>query len=533
MSKVVFNHSDRESNVRLVAFDKGDDQRIDVMQRLSDGTIGLGATLQPSGVAFRWNVAGGPQPDAMSVVGSFNDWDPLADPMQRDRDGTWFGWVAGAKPGDAYRYRMTSGRRSTQFIDPRAQRVCLSSGVAFIPDRRRRWKSPRFQTPPLSQLLIVEVDHRETCCSEDCRDVPSLNKLTEDLKRYASMGANAICLSPQSACQALPFAIDDLDGGPAAFGRLVDRAHQLSLAVFVALKTPDLAFQSRSGSRQHSWTSGDLIHASKQIRDHALMWFDDYRVDGICISVEETLRSIRLDGGNHLGTQTDFFSWLNREVKGKHPQAVTIATDTAGDCYATKSDFEGGEGFSCQTDPMVNLADLHAIKDSINFGFNNDVFQRVMKAFRRIEKANQLAWWMTAPGIPMLFNPSPETSGLIGKLARLRAGGDGTTIGLRGQIVDVYHCDPTSQVIVMRRSESGGPGDDVIVVLNFSDQAMRGYSVGMPDAGLWQVRLSSEDANGNAANDPVVAIDQRRDHQMASATVDVPAGGFLILSKDP
>lgn len=523
----------RESNVRLVAFDRGHDQRIEVMQRLTGGMIGLGATPQPSGVAFRWAPVDEVQPDAMFVVGSFNHWNPTSNPMQRDRDGTWFGWVENASPGDAYRYRMENGGRASQFIDPRAQHVCLSGGCAIVADRRYRWNASCVRPTSLSQLVIIELDHRSGLCQKNTNGLTPLDAITRTLTRRAELGATAICLTPQSACPAVPFAIEKIDGGPASLKRLVDRAHELSLSVFVTVKTPGVG-----KAVQPSWTSGDLIHASKRVRDQALMWFDEYHVDGICLSIQEALRAIHLDGGNHMGTRRDFFSWLNREIKNKHPDAITIATDASGDGFVTKPDVEGGKGFSCQIDdsasqPSGFTTDVTAIRDSINHGYNNDVFERVIRSPHAIHRPNRLALMMTAPGVPMLADRADDgladdrLTDLLRGLARLR-GSDDMTKGLRGQIVDVFHCDPETNIIAMRRSESGGPGDDVVVVMNFSDTARRDYSIGMPDAGAWKVRLCNDDQYPAQ----IIATDDRRDHQIASATLDVPAGGFVILSKD-
>lgn len=554
----------RESNVRLVAFDRGHHQRIEVMQRLTGGMIGLGATPQPIGVAFRWAPVGDFQPDAMFIVGSFNDWNPTSHPMQRDRDGTWFGWIETAAVGDAYRCRIESNGRAMQFIDPRAQHVCLDQGSGFVVDRRYRRRRGGIGPIPLSELIMVQLDHRSPKFPNRSPLHSPLDCVTRSLPRWLDLGANAICLSPQSVCPAVPFAIENVDGGPESFRRLVDRAHELSLAVLVTVTSPIAShgiLGSMTGPQEGQLspgglgrTSGDLIQASKRIRDHALMWFDEYQVDGICLSIPQTLRSIHLDRGNHLGTRRDFFSWLNREIKNRHPDAITIAMDASGDDFVTKPDVEGGKGFSCQIDAgdshvSAFSTDVAAIKESINHGYNNDAFQRVIQGPHVIDCPARLAWLMTSPGAPMLAgHHDRDLTESIERLVRLRRRGQ-TTRGLRGQIVDVFHCDRETKIIAMRRSESGGPGDDVVVVMNFSDIARRGYPIGMPVAGAWKVRLSSGLPDGGAvasqnknpaetfspetlAAHKVIATSQRRDHQIASAAVDIPAGGFVILSQD-
>lgn len=51
------------------------------------------------------------------------------------------------------------------------------------------------------------------------------------------------------------------------------------------------------------------------------------------------------------------------------------------------------------------------------------------------------------------------------------------------------------KVIAFHRWENGGSGDDVIVVVNLSNQAYDRYSIGFPQGGMWRVRFNS-DSNG-------------------------------------
>jgi 1,4-alpha-glucan branching enzyme len=38
----------------------------------------------------------------------------------------------------------------------------------------------------------------------------------------------------------------------------------------------------------------------------------------------------------------------------------------------------------------------------------------------------------------------------------------------------------------------GGPGDDVVIVANFSSRAYDSYNVGLPRAGTWYLRFNSD-----------------------------------------
>jgi 1,4-alpha-glucan branching enzyme len=47
-------------------------------------------------------------------------------------------------------------------------------------------------------------------------------------------------------------------------------------------------------------------------------------------------------------------------------------------------------------------------------------------------------------------------------------------------------------VIAYHRWQDGGPGDDVVVVVNFGYKSFPSYSLGFPREGLWWVRFNSD-----------------------------------------
>ena len=124
---------------------------------------------------------------------------------------------------------------------------------------------------------------------------------------------------------------------------------------------------------------------------------------------------------------------------------------------------------------------------------------------------------LTSPGIPMLFqgqeflewasfpngeaDPQPVDWRLKDKFAgirtlyrdliHLRRNWFDTTRGLRG--ADVYVLPVFGDnVLAYHRWEAGGPGDDVVVVCNFSHVSYPGYAVGFPRGGMWRVRFNSD-----------------------------------------
>ncbi len=120
----------------------------------------------------------------------------------------------------------------------------------------------------------------------------------------------------------------------------------------------------------------------------------------------------------------------------------------------------------------------------------------------------------TSPGIPMIFqgqemlewtqftgtsrmdwNKVDRFRGIVNlyrDLIQLRRNWFNNTRGLRGHHTNVFHINPADKVIAFHRWQSGGPGDDVVVVLNFGNRAYSSYSLGFPRLGTWHVRFNSD-----------------------------------------
>ena len=77
-------------------------------------------------------------------------------------------------------------------------------------------------------------------------------------------------------------------------------------------------------------------------------------------------------------------------------------------------------------------------------------------------------------------------------LARLRRNWFNHTRGLRGRHVNVHQVNRADKVIAFHRWDQGGPGDDVVVLLNFAQRGYDAYRIGLPRSGRWRVRLNSD-----------------------------------------
>jgi 1,4-alpha-glucan branching enzyme len=124
---------------------------------------------------------------------------------------------------------------------------------------------------------------------------------------------------------------------------------------------------------------------------------------------------------------------------------------------------------------------------------------------------------LTSPGIPMIFQgqemletrafgfntptnmnfsraDDPNFKGIVQMyhdLIALRLNVKGTTAGLTGNSLHVFHVDNGNKTLAYQRWQNGGPGDDVVVVANFSNSPQSNLNIGFPRGGLWHVVFNS------------------------------------------
>ena len=131
-------------------------------------------------------------------------------------------------------------------------------------------------------------------------------------------------------------------------------------------------------------------------------------------------------------------------------------------------------------------------------------------------------------------------------LSRLRLNLTGVTQGLRGGNLAIVHIHPSPElpIIVIHRWDKGGPRDDVIVVMNFSDASFKkeGYWINYPRGGIWKVRLCSEAKKYSFEEKPkgtkvqeftVTELDEnRQDGYIFAGKLFLKKYSMLILSQD-
>ena len=152
------------------------------------------------------------------------------------------------------------------------------------------------------------------------------------------------------------------------------------------------------------------------IRDNALMWVEEYHVDGLRMDMTLYVRSVRADGEPNLPDGWSLLQWVNGEIREKHPNTLTIAEDLQKSEWLTKT-VGGGRGRIRQpvgrpVRPPDSGGGHHPRRrppqhgerwrQAIAHKYNGDAFQRVIYSESHDEVANGRARVVheIAPGRP-------------------------------------------------------------------------------------------------------------------------------------
>ena len=334
------------------------------------------------------------------------------------------------------------------------------------------------------------------------------------------------------------------------------------------------------------------------VSDNVHHWLGDCRVDGLRLDATAYMHAAG-PLGRPIADGWNLLRRLNDEVDARYPWKMVIAEDLQGNPAVTRPTGHGGAGCDAQWDarfvhpvrgvletPHDGDRDLDAIVGALVAADDGDPFRRVIyteshdevsvkNGKRRVPDAiwpgNATGWHarkrallgsalvLTAPGIPMIFQGQefleheawhddrpmnwrrlegrPGPVAFHSDLIALRRNRFGTTRGLRGRHVNPFHTNRGDKVIAFHRWHGGGPGDDVVVVLNFSQRLFPRYELGMPRAGRWRVRFNGDfsgygDGFGAVSVLDTVARGPGRDGMPAACSLAVPPYGATVLSQD-
>ncbi len=554
---------------------------------LSSTHPGMGAIPHDGGATFRvW----APNARQVAVTGDFSNWDGDAKiRLARDsaRSGTWSTFVPGAGAGAHYRFLIRAGGPYKSLIDPVARQVSDSNGNGVVFDPvSLDWGCGDFQMPGWDDLVTYEV-HIPTFAADGWR-AGTFDTAIERLDHLAWLGVNAVEVMPPFAFSGPVswgynpshlFAIEPSYGGPHAFARFVRAAHERGIAVILDvvynhLGPGDLHLWRLDGGRHRRYGGSyfyndrraltpwgatrpnyDRKHVRNFLRDSAVMWLEDFRVDGLRFDATQYIRSrhgnvgdprTRIPGGAR------FLASMTADLRSRQPWKILIAEDMQSDPTLIRPGEDGGLGFHSQWDagfvhpvraaleaPRDDDRDMHSLAHALLGNGVRAPHERVVYTESHDEVANGrtrvpeavfpgaadswhsrtraavgIALAMTAPGIPLLFQgqdfaedrwfddrtpvdweKAHRHSGflhLVRLLIALRRNLPGETRGLGGPNTRLIRVDTEAKVLAFHRWDAGGPADDTIVVVNLRTTPVWNYPLGLPSAGRWRLRCNTD-----------------------------------------
>jgi 1,4-alpha-glucan branching enzyme len=545
---------------------------------------GMGAIIQPDGVHFRvW----APNAETVHVTGAFNKWSKTTDPLHRDENGYWSGAVTAAKANDEYKYVIVNGEQTLQRLDPYARQVTNSVGNSVIYANEYDWDGDDFQMAPWHTLIIYEM-HIGTFNAKKRNHPGGLRDAISRFPYLQKLGVNAVEIMPITEFPggrswgynpSSIFAVESDYGGPDALKDFVKAAHQHDIAVILDVVYNHLGPSDLDLWRFDGWyeNEGGGIYfyndnraetpwgatrpdygrpeVRQYLRDNALMWLDEYHIDGL--RWDSTIYMRNIVGQNNARASDIPEAWalmqsINEAINSRFPGKISIAEDLQQNPWLTKPVSEGGAAFAAQWDSAfvhpVRTAlitdddafrNLDAVAGAITTLYNNDAFNRVIYTESHDEVANGHArlpedinpgeassWYsqkrsilgavfvFTAPGIPMIFQgqefledkwfrddapldwtKQKEFTGILRiyrDLIHLRRNHDQVTPGLLGHFVQVHHIDQEHKVIAFVRWDDAGKENGTVIIINMANTTYTDYTVGLPAAGIWRTRFNSD-----------------------------------------
>jgi len=580
----------------------------------------LGSWLSDKGVDFCvW------APFAASVnvmVGEPYAW--VETPLENS-DGTWCGFVEGAKAGQSYKYKIiTQTGEALEKNDPRARQLTVSDdGASVIIDHSYDWEETVRPSIPKEEQIIYEL-HIGTFHRPDPATPGTFATAIEKLDYLVSLGITTIELMPVTSIATSNgwgyapnylFSVESSYGGRHGLLEFVKECHKRGLAVMLDVVYNH--FSAKTDLWQYDgWSENDKggiyfyndervetpwggrpDYGRPEVRqfllDNVAMWFTEYNIDGLRVDSTIYMRNTKGSEGGQDTEIADAWSLLQDMTtlaRNIYPKALLVAEDSSGNEAITKPIDQGGAGFDAQW----GLAFPHTVRaalgleepgygntlvDELSHSYDSDGFAKIIfsdshdtaangsvrlneaaspgnagSATARQDSLIASAITLTAPGIPLLlqgveflqegnFNDwqmldwqrTKQFSGIVlahQHLINLRKNMYGNTAGLTGDNINVFHEDISTNVLGYHRWKDGGVRDDVIVIINFSDQTARSYELYFPVAGTWHVRFNSS-WKGYSVDFNEIYIANVTTDGSSRAAVDLPAKAIIILAQDP
>lgn len=363
-----------------------------------------------------------PNAEQVSIIGDFNDWDPVRHPMHSSESGIWSLFIPGLSEYAVYKYRITT--RDEQKLDKAdpfgfamEERPRTGSVVADL-DRYQWTDSAWMEERHLRQSLDSPISIYEVHLGSWRREPD-----TRWGQRYLSYRELAATLIPYvlemgyTHIELLPIAEHPFDGSwgyqvlgffaptsrfgtPEDFMFFIDQCHAAGLGVildWVPAHFPKdgaglnyfdgthlYAHANPLQGEHQDWGTLIFNYNRNEVRafliSNALFWLDKYHIDGL--RVDAVASMLYLDysrqegewianeyGGRENLAAISFLRKVNEVVHGIFPGVLTIAEESTSWPMVSSPTYLGGLGFSLKW----NMGWMH---DTLSYMRKDPLFRR-------------------------------------------------------------------------------------------------------------------------------------------------------------
>ncbi|MGM0414304.1 MAG: 1,4-alpha-glucan branching protein GlgB [Bacillota bacterium] len=337
-----------------------------------------------------------PNAENVSVVGNFNDWQKDKNQLKRIEDsGLWVGFVAGAEPGDKYKYWITGYENKERVkADPYAFKAEKKPKTAsIITDLEKykwnddKWLKEREQKDILKEPVSIYEIHLGSWKRNSQNELYNYKEIADLLVPYLQeMNYTHVELLPIAehpfdgswGYQTTGyFALTSRYGNPEDFKYFVDSCHQAGIGVIIDW-VPSHFCKDDHGLRLFDGT--ELYESNIPLRaenpqwdtlnfdfgqpevwsfliSNAIFWLNEYHIDGI--RADAVSNMLYLDYGKedadwvpneHGGRENieavKFLRKMNEVVFSKFPGVMMIAEESTSWPQVTSPGYIGGLGFN-------------------------------------------------------------------------------------------------------------------------------------------------------------------------------------------
>ncbi len=338
-----------------------------VSTRPGVGAIPYTSGATQYGVTFRvW----APNATTVNVAGTFNGWSATQNALFAEGNGFWSRDILWINPGHQYKFVIKNGANTLWKNDARARVLTQSNGNSIVyKPTNYQWQANDFQVAPWTDLVTYEL-HVGTFFVPAGQGLPgTFSTATQKLDHLESLGINAIMLMPVAEFPgdlswgynpAHPFSVEESLGGPDALKSFVDEAHARGIAVMGDVVYNHFGPNDMDLWQYDGWSIGngggifffqDAVRAQtpwgprpdfgrnevrSYIRDNAMMWLDEFRMDGLRFDGTKYIRKADQQGPD-IPEGWSLLQWVNNEIDAVHPGKLIIAEDLDTNEWLTKT----------------------------------------------------------------------------------------------------------------------------------------------------------------------------------------------------